>query len=156
MLSIGRLKAGPERDLVDRYAERLRRVGPAIGLDWAGLREETESRARDRAERLREEAQWLRAARPAGSTLVLLDERGRDLASSEFAALIARRRDDGVRDLAFAIGGPDGLDDGLRGEADLLLGFGRLTWPHGLVRVLLLEQLYRAATILSGHPYHRA
>lgn len=155
VFAIGRLKAGPERALCDRYAERLKRGGPAVGLEWAGVREGTESRARDTDARRREEAGWLRAALPSGAALILLDARGRDLSSADFAALIGRLRDEGRRDLAFAIGGPDGHDPSLRGAGELTLSLGRLTWPHQMIRAMLLEQLYRAATILSGHPYHR-
>ena len=85
-----------------------------------------------------------------------MDERGRDLKSRELADRIGRWRDDGVQDLAFAIGGADGLSQAVRDRADLLLAFGRATWPHMLVRAMLAEQIYRAQTILSGHPYHRA
>jgi 23S rRNA (pseudouridine1915-N3)-methyltransferase len=155
VFAIGRLKAGPERELCGRYAERLKRGGPTIGLEWAGIREGTESRARDVDARRREEADWLRNALPSGAALVLLDERGRDLSSTDFAGAMGRLRDEGRRDLAFAIGGPDGHDQALRGASELTLSLGRLTWPHQLIRAMLLEQLYRAATILSGHPYHR-
>jgi len=153
--AIGRLKAGPERELCARYAERIRRAGPAVGLEWLGLREGVESRAREGHERRREEALWLKAAAGPGVALIVLDERGRDLSSPEFAAVLARLRDDGRRDLAVAIGGPDGHDPALRDEAAHVLSFGRATWPHQLIRAMLHEQLYRATTILSGHPYHR-
>jgi 23S rRNA (pseudouridine1915-N3)-methyltransferase len=106
------------------------------------------------AERRREEAAALSAHR-GDAALILLDERGRNPTSQEFAALIAALRDRGQRQLVLAIGGPDGHDATSRQAADHLLSFGAQTWPHQLVRILLAEQLYRAVTILSGHPYHR-
>lgn len=154
--AVGRLKAGPERELADRYAERFARAGPQLGLEWGGTVETPEGRAKSAPERMREEAEALRAHRKPGSALFLLDERGRDLSSPEIATRIGDLRDGGRRDLLFAIGGADGHDPSLCGEADLLLSFGRATWPHQIVRVLLAEQLYRAVTILGGHPYHRA
>ncbi len=154
--AIGRTKAGPERELAERYAERFGRAAPALGLEWGGVTETVEGRARSAPERMREEAGALRACRKPGAALFLLDERGRDLSSSDFAERIGTLRDGGCRDLLLAIGGPDGHDPALRAEANLVIGFGRATWPHQLVRVMLAEQLYRAATILSGHPYHRA
>ena len=99
---------------------------------------------------------WLLAAVPQGARLVALDERGKNLDSPAFAALMGRWQDDGLGDLAFAIGGPDGLSPAVLERADLTLSLGPMTWPHLLVRVLLVEQLYRAQSILDGHPYHRA
>lgn len=150
------MKSGPERELAERYIDRFARAGPALGLEWAGLREVPESRARAAADRRREEAQRLLEALPDGAALLLLDERGRDLSSEALAAWIGARRDEGQRDLVLAIGGPDGHDGALRARAALVLCFGSLTWPHQLVRIMAAEQLYRAASILAGHPYHRA
>jgi len=101
------------------------------------------------------EADLLARTLPAGAVVVCLDERGEMLTSPELAQRMARWRDDGRQDLAFVIGGADGIDPSLRGRADLLISFGRMVWPHMLVRVMLAEQIYRAATILSGSPYHR-
>ncbi|MET0941584.1 MAG: 23S rRNA (pseudouridine(1915)-N(3))-methyltransferase RlmH [Mesorhizobium sp.] len=154
--AVGRMKAGPEKELADRYFDRFARSGTAIGLEFSGVSEFPESRAQGAAERRREEAQKLQAHIPTGSALVLLDERGKNLSSENFAERIASFRDGGQRSLAFAVGGPDGHDGPLRDAATLLLSFGSLTWPHQLVRIMLAEQLYRAGTILSGHPYHRA
>lgn len=155
--AVGRLKAGPERDLCARYAERFSETGRNCGFDGLKLVELAESPARRSEDRKREEgaavqSAW-RAALPK-SSLVVLDERGATLSTEDFVAFVQTRRDAGA-DLAFVIGGPDGLDEALRTSADLVLGFGRLTIPHQLVRALLLEQLYRVATILSHHPYHR-
>lgn len=152
--AVGRMKAGPERDLAERYFDRFAKSGPVIGLDFAGIHEIAESRARSAAERRRDEADRLR--NHAGTAAkILLDERGRNITSENFAARLGGFRDGGHKELVIAIGGPDGHDETLGAEAALVLSFGALTWPHQLVRVMLAEQLYRAATILSGHPYHR-
>lgn len=156
VFSVGRLKAGPEKQLADRYFERLAKSGPAMGLEFAGVTEVPESRARTVSGRRREEAERLRGRLAPGTALVLLDERGRNLPSDDLASRIGSWRDAGARGLVFALGGPDGHEESLRGEAELTLSFGSQTWPHQLVRIMLAEQLYRAATILSGHPYHRA
>jgi 23S rRNA (pseudouridine1915-N3)-methyltransferase len=154
--AVGRMKAGPEKELADRYFERFARSGPAIGLEFSGVSETPESRAQTAEERRRDEAQKLQAQLSPGAALVLLDERGKNISSELLAERIASFRDGGQRSLAFAVGGPDGHDPALRDTAALLLSFGALTWPHQLVRIMLAEQLYRAGTILSGHPYHRA
>jgi 23S rRNA (pseudouridine1915-N3)-methyltransferase len=98
----------------------------------------------------------LEKALPAGSALILLDERGKTIGSEDFAKLLETLKDNGRRDLMVAIGGADGLDPDLHQKADYVINLGRMTWPHQLVRILIAEQLYRAVTILSGHPYHRA
>lgn len=154
--AVGRMKAGPEQELAARFFDRFERSGPAIGLEFSGVLEIAEGRAQSTDERRRDEAQRLRSQFVKGAALILLDERGKNISSQDFAKCIADLRDGGRRAAAFVIGGPDGLDQSLRDDADLLVSFGALTWPHQLVRVMLAEQLYRAATILSGHPYHRA
>ncbi|MDX8465622.1 23S rRNA (pseudouridine(1915)-N(3))-methyltransferase RlmH [Mesorhizobium sp. VK23B] len=154
--AVGRMKTGPERELADRYFERFAKSGPAVGLEFAGVVETPESRGQSPDERRREEGQKLQAQRQQGTVLVLLDERGKALSSEDLAARIGQLRDSGRKTLVIAIGGADGHDKSLREEADLVLSFGALTWPHQLVRVMLGEQLYRVVTILSGHPYHRA
>lgn len=156
LFAVGRLKAGPEKDLAARYLDRFAKAGPAIGLELGKLVEVGESRAGNAETRKREEAVLLEKALPDGAVLILLDERGKSLDSSGFADLIAGFRDGGKRDLMIAIGGADGLDPALYTRADATLCLGKLTWPHQLVRILLAEQLYRAVTILSGHPYHRS
>jgi 23S rRNA (pseudouridine1915-N3)-methyltransferase len=153
--AVGRLKAGPERELVERYLARATKAGRALSLDFA-VREFPESAAPRAPDRLAAEGSALAGAVPAGAALVALDERGKGLGSAEFAALIARLRDGGRRELVFLVGGPDGLDPALRKKAESIVSFGPMTLPHQLVRVLVAEQLYRATTILSGHPYHRA
>jgi 23S rRNA (pseudouridine1915-N3)-methyltransferase len=154
--AVGRMKAGPEKELADRYFDRFGKAGAVLGLDFAGVAELPESRAQSARERQEDEAARLRAQFVAGATLVLLDERGKNISSQQFADRLAVFRDGGSKSLAIGIGGPDGFAPSLRDEADLLLGFGALTWPHQMVRIMLAEQLYRAATILAGHPYHRA
>src|SRR5690606_38921354 len=147
--AIGRMKAGPERELADRYLDRLGKAGPALGFEFGGVHEFAESRARSVPERMREEARLLQGAIAAGGALVVLDERGTQMGSEDFAARLAGFRDDGRRALALVIGGPDGHHADLRANADLLLSLGRMTWPHQIARVLLAEQLYRAVTILA-------
>lgn len=155
IFAVGRMKAGPERELADRYLERVARAAPSVGMNFAGVREIAESRERGVRERRLDEAAQLRT-HLSEATLVLLDERGRNPTSDEFASQLARWRDEGRRSTLLAIGGPDGHDAALRADAALVLSFGAQTWPHQLVRVMLAEQLYRALTILAGHPYHRA
>lgn len=155
LFAVGRLKTGPEKDLASRYLDRFAKTGPAVGLEFARLVEVPESRASNPDTRKREEAAALDKALPEGSILILLDERGKSLDSESFANTMGRFRDSGKRDLMIAIGGADGLDPDLRGRADAVLNLGAMTWPHQVVRILIAEQLYRAVTILSGHPYHR-
>ncbi len=155
ILAVGRMKAGPERELLERYVKRIAGIAPALGLAPVEWREFDESRARQTEARRADEARTLLAAVPKGATLVALDERGRSPGSETFAAEIAKWRDGSVPALAFVIGGPDGLDESVRGAARMLVCFGAMTWPHQLARVMLAEQIYRACSILSGHPYHR-
>lgn len=157
VFAVGRMKSGPERDLTGRYFGRLDKAGPAIGLTWAGATEIVESRATSPERRKREEsAHCLALADQPSTALIALDETGKSLTSEKFARHIARTRDDGVRRLIFAIGGPDGHAPELLARADLRLSLGAMTWPHQIARILIAEQLYRATTILAGHPYHRA
>ncbi|CAN7344941.1 23S rRNA (pseudouridine(1915)-N(3))-methyltransferase RlmH [Rhizobium sp. LjRoot30] len=155
LFAVGRLKAGPEKDLAARYLERLAKAGPAIGIEFSRVVEVAESRAANAATRKREEAGLLEKALPEGAVLILLDERGKALDSEAFATTVGQYRDNGKRDLMIAIGGADGLDPALYDRADATFCLGKMTWPHQLVRILIAEQLYRAVTILSGHPYHR-
>jgi len=148
------MKQGPERELVGRYLERARQSGKPLALTGFEVAELTESRASSAAARKAEEAKALRAALPEG-VVVMLDERGKSQSSEAFARQLERWRDDGRPAVSFVIGGADGLDPAFVAEADLTLSFSPLTWPHQMVRIMLGEQLYRATTILSGHPYHR-
>ena len=153
--AVGRMKAGPERELADRYLDRFAKSGPAVGLEFSGVVEVAEGRGQTASERRREEGQKLQGALQAGSALILLDERGRSFSSEEFAGRMGLLRDGGRKAAVIAIGGADGHDESLRRQADLVLSLGAMTWPHQLVRIMIGEQLYRAATILAGHPYHR-
>lgn len=156
VISVGRLKQGPERDLAERYHARFTDGCRKLGFRGLDIVEIAESRARDTATRMTEEAAAILAAVPERSVLVALDERGKGLESSAFAQRLGQWRDAQTANTVFVIGGADGLSPELRGKADLKIAFGAATWPHQMVRVMLLEQLYRAATILAGHPYHRA
>ena len=150
LVAVGRLRVGPERMLVDDYLERFAKVGRGLGLPPVAV---AEVDARGAGMEAEAEA-ILRAAHP-GAAIVVLDERGAPLASPDLAARIGGWRDE-ARDVAFVIGGADGADPSLRDRADLLLSLGPMVWPHMLVRAMLAEQLYRAASILAGTPYHRA
>jgi 23S rRNA (pseudouridine1915-N3)-methyltransferase len=151
LCAVGRLRAGPERALVDDYLQRLERSGRPLALGPVSEHEVEDKRGGGMAA----EGLLLARAIPEGAALCVLDERGKTLSSPDFAAVLAGWRDAGRQEAAFVIGGADGVDPALRGRADLVLSFGRMVWPHMLVRVMLAEQLYRAATILSGSPYHR-
>jgi 23S rRNA (pseudouridine1915-N3)-methyltransferase len=155
VLCVGRLKPGPERQLVARYSERIGGVGRLVGLGALDVRDLEEGRARRPDDRKIDEALRLAALLAEGSVLWALDESGANLTSEEFARDIGKLRDQGTPTLTFAIGGADGLDESLRQRANRIIAFGLMTLPHQLIRVLLLEQIYRATTILSGHPYHR-
>ena len=148
--AVGRLRAGPEKLLIDDYLLRFDRTGRALGLGPVSVVEVEDKKGGGMAA----EAQLLARAVPDGAVLYVLDERGEVIGSPVFAGRLASWRDAG-RDLAFAIGGADGIDPSLRARADATLSFGPMVWPHLLVRVMLAEQLYRAASILAGAPYHR-
>ena len=155
VVAVGRLKDGPERELAARYLERATQTGRGIALGPVELAEVAESRARRAEERKRDEATALAALADPRMVRVALDERGRALGSAALADWLAARRDAGAPGVAFLIGGADGLARDLVAGCDLTLSFGVATWPHQLVRIMLAEQLYRAASILTGHPYHR-
>ena len=150
--AVGRARPGPERALTDDYVARFDRTGRALGLGPLRIHEVEDRKGGGAAA----EAALLERAIPKGAGLVALDERGAVIGSPAFADRLAGWRDDGCSDLAFVIGGADGLARELRARADLTLSFGPMVWPHMLARVMLVEQLYRAASILAGSPYHRA
>jgi len=156
VIAVGRLKDSAERGLVDRYVERLDRAGRGVGLGPVEEVERGESRKDSAGARRAEEAAAMMARVSEGARVVALDAGGKQLSSEAFAALIGDWRDAGVSRSCFLIGGPDGHGEAVVAAADLTLALGRMTLPHGLARVVLAEQLYRAATILAGHPYHRA
>ncbi len=146
--AVGRVRDGPLRALYRDYAGRL---------TWPlTLKEVEERRKLSPAQRAEAESRLLAGAVPDGAAIVALDQRGVPLSSEDFAARLGRWQDDGVGDIAFVIGGADGLDPSWRRRASLVLSLGAMTWPHLFARVMLTEQLYRAQSILAGHPYHRA
>lgn len=153
--AIGKLKRGAEAELAARYLERAEATGKALGFTIE-VRELPEGRGERALDRMAREAEALRGLIPDRAAVILLDERGKSISSTQFADALRRWRDEGRRDVVLVIGGPDGLDASLRAAADITLAFGATTWPHQLVRVMLAEQVYRALTIISGHPYHRA
>lgn len=155
MAAVGRLKRGPETELAERYRKRAEQCGRALGLRSVDIIEIRESRANEAAKRMIEESIALANVIPPGSVTILLDERGESIDSSSLALRIGQWRGANRPAAAFVIGGADGLASSLRNKADFRLSFGVATWPHQLVRIMLLEQIYRATTILSGHPYHR-
>jgi len=147
LIAVGRMKPGPERELYAHYSARL---NPA-----PQVREVEEKRNLPAAKLKVREGALLLGAIPSGAHVVALDEKGRKLGSQAFAKQLGGWRDEGVKDVAFVIGGADGLDKAVLRRANLVLSLSDLTWPHMLVRGLLAEQLYRANAILTGHPYHR-
>jgi len=151
IVAVGRLRAGPERDLIDDYLTRFDRTGRALALGPAQVIEVEDKKGGGMAA----EAALLSKAIPSGALICVMDERGKVMTSPAFADQLGGWRDQGRQDVAFVIGGADGLDPSLRGQADAALSFGKMVWPHMLVRVMLSEQLYRAASILAGSPYHR-
>jgi 23S rRNA (pseudouridine1915-N3)-methyltransferase len=154
--AVGRLKDGPERALLQRYQDRLAPLAKRLGLAPVSWHETGESRASDAARRREEEGVALLKPVRDADFLIALDVRGKGLTSEAIASLLAEKRDAGAKTAGLIIGGPDGLSDAALGAAQVRLSLGAITLPHGLARIILAEQLYRAATILSGHPYHRA
>ncbi len=150
--AVGRLRGGPESDLISDYIKRFDRTGRALGLGPLSVVEVEDRKGGG----MEAEADLLRRAIPKGALICCLDERGKVESSPVFAKRMAGWRDAGRGDLAFVIGGADGISSALRSEVDHALSFGAMVWPHMLVRVMLSEQLYRAASILAGSPYHRA
>lgn len=152
ILAVGRLRPGPEKTLIDDYLTRFDKTGRSLGLGPARVIEVEDKKNAGMAA----EAKLLRKAAPKGCVICTLDERGETLSSPDFASKLASWRDIGRQDIALIIGGADGIDPALRTEADYSISFGKMVWPHMMVRMMLAEQIYRAATILSGSPYHRA
>jgi len=154
VLAVGRMKS-VESELCARYLKRAAQSGRNIGIRSIEIVEIRESKAAEAGRRKLEESIALANVIPEGAVIVLLDERGEALGSAAFAERVAQWRDGGQPAVAFVIGGADGIAENLRTRTRATLSFGNATWPHQLVRIMFLEQLYRAVTILSGHPYHR-
>jgi 23S rRNA (pseudouridine1915-N3)-methyltransferase len=149
--AVGRLRTGPERTLIDDYLTRFDRTGRGLGLGPLSIHEVEDRKGGG----MSAEADLLERTIPKGAVICTMDERGKLISSPDFAGKLANWRDAGRGDLAFVIGGADGIDPALRAKADFSLSFGKMVWPHMLARVMLTEQLYRAASILAGSPYHR-
>lgn len=148
---VGRLRRGPELTLIEDYLDRFNKTGRNMGLGPATIIEVEDKKGGG----MDAEADLLRRVIPKGALTMVMDERGKLITSPQFATRLGDWRDNGQRDLAVLIGGADGLSPALRAEADFALSFGKMVWPHMLARVMLCEQLYRAASILAGSPYHR-
>jgi 23S rRNA (pseudouridine1915-N3)-methyltransferase len=155
ILVVGHARGTSEGALCDEFLDRARKMGRNMGFTSVAVDEISVGKARDAATRMTDEAARLAARLPDGAHIMLLDAKGKGMTSEDFAQMLGSLRDVGTRDLAFVIGGPDGLAALPGKKAGRSLAFGPQTWPHLLVRALLLEQVYRAMTILAGHPYHR-
>jgi 23S rRNA (pseudouridine1915-N3)-methyltransferase len=151
IIALGRAKAGPEKTLVETYAKRLTWPSEIVELEA--------KKGLAGAELMTAEAELIEKALDSKSSarrvIIALDERGQNLGSRDLAKRITALGNQGYSELTFIIGGADGLAPAIRERAGLLLSFGAMTWPHMLVRVLLMEQIYRVQTIIAGHPYHR-
>ncbi|MGF7158456.1 23S rRNA (pseudouridine1915-N3)-methyltransferase [Rhodoligotrophos appendicifer] len=156
IVAVGRLRGRAEQELFDEYRKRALAQGRSLGISSIDLRELPESSAQTVTLRKADEAQRILSALPSRATLIALDEGGEQVSSVELSGRVRAWLDGGVNDLGFAIGGPDGHGEEVLSKASLRVAFGRMTWPHGLTRVMLAEQIYRSVTILLNHPYHRA
>ena len=155
ILAVGKMKAGPELELYQRFADRVAKSGRSLNLAGPELIEIAESRKSDVPDRKEDEARQLLDMLDSATRIIALDENGKDFSSRDFAHLIRSEQEVGTKTLSFAIGGPDGHGSELLDTSFRKVRFGAMTWPHQLARLMLAEQLYRACTILSGHPYHR-
>ncbi len=156
ILTIGNARGTSEGALCEEFVDRARKMGRNMGFPAVTIEELPVGKARETAARMADEATRLAAHLPDGAHVILLDAKGKGMTSEDFAEMLGALRDAGTRDLAFVIGGPDGLAPLPGKKAGRSLAFGPQTWPHLLARALLAEQIYRAMTILAGHPYHRA
>ena len=154
--AVGRLKQGPERELAERYRKRAADVGRRAGLSAIDIVEIKESRAGDAGRRMLEESIAIANIIPDRAVTIILDERGENMSSGSFAGRLQGWRAEDKPAIVFILGAADGLAPALREKASLAIAFGAATWPHQLIQIMLLEQLYRAVTIIAGHPYHRA
>ncbi|WP_375656607.1 23S rRNA (pseudouridine(1915)-N(3))-methyltransferase RlmH [Bartonella sp. CM120XJJH] len=155
IFAVGRMKSGAEQKLVQHYLDRFSKISRDVGFHFKKLREIPESRAQTACQRAEEEGRKLIEFLPEKCRLIVLDERGESISSTSFSEKLRCYRDEGIRDVVIALGGPDGHNEQIRKRADFLLSFGLMTWPHQIARILLTEQLYRAVTIENNHPYHR-
>lgn len=149
------MKSGPESELLQRYLDRADKAGRQLGFSGPNVQEWSESKNNNVDQRKLEEGILLSSGIKSGAIILCFDERGKDVSSEDFATILRQSLDNSISQIAFAIGGPDGHGESFRNSANKVLRFGKTTWPHQLARVMLAEQIYRAITILSGHPYHR-
>lgn len=156
VLAVGHSRGTQEGTLTDDFIDRALKLGRNMGVPQIAVEEVSVSRARETPARMKEEGERLAGRIPQGAHVVLLDAKGKGMTSEDFAEMLGALRDAGTKDLALVIGGPDGLAALPGIKAGRSLAFGPQTWPHLLVRAMLAEQIYRALTILAGHPYHRA
>lgn len=156
ILAVGNARGTSEAPLCEEFVGRAQNMGRRMGFTAVTVTEVAVSKARETAKRMAEEAERLAARVPEGAHVVLLDAKGRGMTSEDFAEMLGAMRDAGTKDFVFVIGGPDGLAPLPKIKSGRSLAFGPQTWPHLLVRTMLAEQIYRAITILAGHPYHRA
>jgi len=156
ILAVGQRRGTPEGSLSDDFCGRAANMGKRLGFSAVTVEEVQVSKKRDAKSRMADEGERLAARIPPQAHVVCLDAKGKGMTSDGFAEMLGAMRDAGARDLVFLIGGPDGLDLGPKIKPGRSLAFGPQTWPHLLVRAMLAEQIYRAMTILAGHPYHRA
>lgn len=155
VLAVGHARGTQEGALADDFTARAKAFGKRLGISSVAVEEVAVSKLREARARIAEEGERLAARLPPGAHVIFLDARGKGMTSEAFAEMLAAMRDAGARDLVFLIGGPDGLDPGPAVKSSRSLAFGPQTWPHLMVRAMLTEQIYRALTILGGHPYHR-
>ena len=156
ILAVGHARGTPEGTLTEDFVGRAKAMGRQLGFSAVAIEELSVSKLREAKARIADEGERLARRIPEGAHVILLDAKGKGMTSEAFAEMLAAMRDAGARDMAFLIGGPDGLDPGPSVKAGRSLAFGQQTWPHLMVRAMLSEQVYRALTILAGHPYHRA
>ena len=156
ILAVGNARGTSEAPLCEEFVGRAQNMGRRMGFPAVVCEEIAVSKDRDVRKRMADEAERLANRVPEGAHIILLDARGKGMTSEDFAELLGAMRDAGTKDLAFVIGGPDGLAPLPGKKSSRSLAFGPQTWPHMMVRAMLSEQIYRALTILAGHPYHRA
>lgn len=156
VLAVGHARGTSEGALTDDFIGRAHAFGRKLGFTAVTIEEVAISKLREAKARIAEEGERLAQRLPQGAHAIFLDARGKGMTSEDFAEMLGAMRDAGARDLVFLIGGPDGLDPGPSVKSSRSLAFGPQTWPHLMVRAMLSEQIYRALTILGGHPYHRA
>jgi 23S rRNA (pseudouridine1915-N3)-methyltransferase len=156
ILAVGHARGTSEGALMDDFITRSKNMGRNMGVPDVAVEEIAVSKAREMPKRMQDEAERLAARVPDGAQVILLDAKGKGMTSEDFAEMIGALRDAGTKNLVFVIGGPDGLGTLPKIRPGRSLAFGSQTWPHLMVRAMLAEQLYRALTILAGHPYHRA